>query len=154
MTQALQKAGIPYREGEPLSRHTTMGVGGAAAVMAFPRSSRELQATLQVRADLQVPHRVLGGGSNLVVADEGLAELLSDATGFCDLTIDDAYVHLDGTLDAVWQRLRTSYECAALTDDELAELRARFEHRVQRRWGDGPVPCTMAVRRVTARRTP
>ncbi|HVO11666.1 MAG TPA: UDP-N-acetylmuramate dehydrogenase [Vicinamibacteria bacterium] len=76
MTAALRQAAIPYRETEPLSRHTTMGVGGPAAVMAFPRTTQELQRTLQLRSELGVPHRVLGGGSNLVVADEGLDELV------------------------------------------------------------------------------
>jgi UDP-N-acetylmuramate dehydrogenase len=74
--EALREAGIPFRENEPFSRHTTMGVGGPAAVMAFPRSSEELRKTLGLRRELGVPHRVLGGGSNLVVADEGLDELI------------------------------------------------------------------------------
>ena len=76
MTAALQEAGVPFREREPLARHTTMGVGGPAAVMAFPRSPEELRQTLRLRGELQVPHRVLGGGSNLVVVDEGLDELI------------------------------------------------------------------------------
>ena len=76
MTAALQEAGVPFRESEPLARHTTMGVGGPAAVMAFPRSPEELRQTLRLRGELQVPHRVLGGGSNLVVVDEGLDELI------------------------------------------------------------------------------
>ncbi|MFI5008076.1 MAG: FAD-binding protein, partial [Solirubrobacterales bacterium] len=67
---------MPFRESEPLARHTTMGVGGPAAVMAFPRSPEELRQTLRLRGELQVPHRVLGGGSNLVVVDEGLDELI------------------------------------------------------------------------------
>ena len=58
MMAALTEAGIPYREGEPLSRHTTMGVGGAAAVMAFPRTGEELRTTLRLRAELGVSHRV------------------------------------------------------------------------------------------------
>jgi UDP-N-acetylmuramate dehydrogenase len=53
-----------------------MGVGGPAAVMAFPRTVEELRATLQLRSDVGAPHRVLGGGSNLVVVDEGLDELV------------------------------------------------------------------------------
>ena len=76
MMATLRQAAIPYREGEPLSRHTTMGVGGPAAVMAFPRSADELRTTLEIRAGLDAPHRVLGGGSNLVVVDEGLDELV------------------------------------------------------------------------------
>jgi UDP-N-acetylmuramate dehydrogenase len=76
MTLALREAKVPFREREPLSRHTSMGVGGPAEVMAFPRSPEELQKTLRLRAELEVPHRILGGGSNLVVVDEGLDELV------------------------------------------------------------------------------
>jgi len=95
MMAALTEAGIPYREGEPLSRHTTMGVGGAAAVMAFPRTGEELRTTLRLRAELGVPHRVLGGGSNLVVADEGLDELVVNTEAMSEVTLGG-----DGTLVA------------------------------------------------------
>jgi UDP-N-acetylmuramate dehydrogenase len=90
MTTALRDAAIPYREEEPLSRHTTMGVGGKAAAMAFPRTGAELAAALQIRADLGVPHRILGGGSNLVVVDEGLDELVvnTDALRGVDIRED------------------------------------------------------------------
>jgi UDP-N-acetylmuramate dehydrogenase len=74
--KALREAGVPLRERELFSRHTSMGVGGAAAVMAFPRSSEELRRSLRVRRELDVPHRILGGGSNLIVADDGLDELV------------------------------------------------------------------------------
>ncbi|HXB57802.1 MAG TPA: UDP-N-acetylmuramate dehydrogenase [Vicinamibacteria bacterium] len=76
VTPALAEAGVPFREQEPFSRHTSMGVGGPAAVMAFPRSPEELRKTLALRGELAVPHRILGGGSNLVVVDEGLDELI------------------------------------------------------------------------------
>jgi UDP-N-acetylmuramate dehydrogenase len=95
MTPALRQAGIPYREGEPLSRHTTMGVGGPAAVMAFPRTARELQAALRLRAELGVPHRILGGGSNLVAVDEGLDELVVDTEALRAVTIRE-----DGSVTA------------------------------------------------------
>lgn len=74
--EALGELGVPFRENEPLSRHTSMGVGGPASVMAFPRSPEELRQALRLRSELGVPHRVLGGGSNLVVVDEGLDELV------------------------------------------------------------------------------
>ena len=80
VTAALREAGVPFREREPLSRHTSMGVGGPAAVMAFPRTAAELRAALRVRRDTGTPHRVLGGGSNLVVVDEGLDELVVNAS--------------------------------------------------------------------------
>jgi UDP-N-acetylmuramate dehydrogenase len=92
---ALREAGVPFRENEPFSRHTSMGVGGPAAVMAFPRTPRELQDTLALRAELEAPHRVLGGGSNLVVVDEGLDELVVNTEDLKRLTIRD-----DGTVTA------------------------------------------------------
>jgi UDP-N-acetylmuramate dehydrogenase len=109
MTQALQQAGIAYREGEPLSRHTTMGVGGEAAVMAFPRSSEQLRATLQIRADLQAPHRVLGGGSNLVVVDEGLDELVVNTESMRAVTLgEDGSVTAEGGANLIRTVVQTT----------------------------------------------
>jgi UDP-N-acetylmuramate dehydrogenase len=93
--QALREAGVPFRENEPLSRHTSMGVGGPAALMAFPRSVAELAAALRVRRDTAAPHRVLGGGSNLVVVDEGLDELVINTQDLAHVRLGD-----DGTVEA------------------------------------------------------
>jgi UDP-N-acetylmuramate dehydrogenase len=57
--------------------------------MAFPRSRTELQRTLALRAELEVPHRVLGGGSNLLVVDEGLDELVINTEEMRRLEIRD-----------------------------------------------------------------
>src|SRR5262245_13675964 len=95
MIDALRESGVPFREGEPLARHTTMGVGGPAAVMAFPRSPEELQRTLRARAELGVPHRILGGGSNLVVVDEGLDELVVNTEEMRHVDVQE-----DGTVRA------------------------------------------------------
>lgn len=95
VTAALREVGVPFRENEPFARHTSMGVGGPAAVMAFPRSAEELQAALAVRRDLGAPHRVLGGGSNLVVVDEGLDELVVNTEEMDHVELRD-----DGTLTA------------------------------------------------------
>ncbi len=92
---ALTEAGVPFRENEPFSKHTSMGVGGPAAVMAFPRSAAELKRTLEVRAETKAPHRVLGGGSNLVVADEGLDELVINTQDLDHVDVAD-----DGTVTA------------------------------------------------------
>jgi UDP-N-acetylmuramate dehydrogenase len=86
---ALREAGVPFRQDEPLGRHTSMGVGGPAAVMAFPRSTAELRQALRVRRELAAPHRVLGGGSNLVVVDEGLDELVINTQDLAHVTLDD-----------------------------------------------------------------
>src|SRR5262245_49271520 len=108
MPEALREAGIPYREQEPLARHTSMGVGGPAALMAFPRSSEELRTSLRLRAELGVPHRVLGGGSNLVVSDEGLDELVINTEGLGHVSLgDDGRVRAEGGANLI----RTVVRC-------------------------------------------
>jgi UDP-N-acetylmuramate dehydrogenase len=72
-----------------------MGVGGPAAVMAFPRTGEELRQALALRAELGVPHHVLGGGSNLVVVDEGLDEVVVNTESLREVEIRE-----DGTVTA------------------------------------------------------
>jgi UDP-N-acetylmuramate dehydrogenase len=108
VTEALREAGVPFKPDEPLSRHTSMGVGGPAAVMAFPRTPRELEAALRVRRDLSLPHRILGGGSNLVVADEGLDELVVNTRAMDHVHVaDDGVVTAEGGANLI----RTVVRC-------------------------------------------
>jgi len=88
VSDALRQAGVPFRENEPLSRHTSMGVGGPAAVMALPRTPDELRRTLEIRRQTGALHRILGGGSNLVVVDEGLDELVVNTRDMRHVEID------------------------------------------------------------------
>ncbi len=107
MTAALREAAVPFRENEPLARHTTMGVGGPAAVMAFPRSPEELQQTLRLRRELGVAHRVLGGGSNLVAADEGLDELVVNTEELRRIEIrEDGEVTAEGGANLIFTVVR------------------------------------------------
>ncbi|MCA9092564.1 MAG: UDP-N-acetylmuramate dehydrogenase [Planctomycetaceae bacterium] len=57
----------------PLAPHTWMKVGGPAQYFIEPRTQEELIAVLnRCRAD-GIPTRILGGGSNLLVRDEGVS---------------------------------------------------------------------------------
>ena len=108
VTEALREIGVPFKEQEPFARHTSMGVGGPAAVMAFPRTARELEGTLRVRGELQVPHRILGGGSNLIVVDEGLDELVVNTTEMRKVEIaEDGRVTAEGGANVI----RTVVRC-------------------------------------------
>jgi UDP-N-acetylmuramate dehydrogenase len=107
MTAALREAAVPFRENEPLARHTTMGVGGPAAVMAFPRSPEELRQTLRLRRELGVAHRVLGGGSNLVAVDEGLDELVVNTEEVRRIEIrEDGEVTAEGGANLIFTVVR------------------------------------------------
>lgn len=64
--------GIEARPAEPLGPWTTMGIGGPARWAFFPRDVDELLAAWRALAEGPLPVRVLGGGSNVIVADEGI----------------------------------------------------------------------------------
>jgi len=57
----------------PLAPLTTYKVGGAAAVLATPRSIDDLAAVARAVRDTAMPILVVGRGSNLLVADDGFA---------------------------------------------------------------------------------
>jgi UDP-N-acetylmuramate dehydrogenase len=67
--------GAEWLPAVPLSAHTSLGVGGTADLVRIPNYQRlpELVGLLDRRG---VPWRVLGGGSNLLVDDQGLPEVL------------------------------------------------------------------------------
>ena len=61
---------------EPLSRHTTLGVGGPARWFATATSIEQMQSGLQLAHDAGVPAFILGRGSNVIVSDQGFAGLV------------------------------------------------------------------------------
>ncbi|MDL2343554.1 UDP-N-acetylmuramate dehydrogenase [Deinococcus sp. MIMF12] len=73
-------------ERQPLARYTTLGVGGESEVWFVADHAQLAEA-------MEAPYRILGGGSNLVVADEGVPERVIRLTGplaQADLTPDPA----------------------------------------------------------------
>jgi UDP-N-acetylmuramate dehydrogenase len=56
---------------EPLAAHTTFGVGGPAALLAWVEDQAQLKEARRFLQAEGVPWRILGGGSNVLVADEG-----------------------------------------------------------------------------------
>ena len=60
----------------PLAAYTTLGVGGPARWFTEAANEAALQAALRWARARSVPLRVLGGGSNLVVADQGVEALV------------------------------------------------------------------------------
>ncbi len=55
----------------PLGPYTTLGVGGAARWLVEARSEDEVLAAVRFARSRGVPFFVLGGGSNLLVSDDG-----------------------------------------------------------------------------------
>lgn len=60
------------RTDEPMARHTTFAIGGPADLYIEPADEDELTAVLRAVHEAQEPLTVLGGGSNVLVADGGI----------------------------------------------------------------------------------
>lgn len=81
-------------ENVPLGPLTTYGIGGPARWFATPSTRGEVEATLALAGELGVPALVLGGGSNLLIADAGVEAMvirLADSGEFAaiDVVADD-----------------------------------------------------------------
>lgn len=61
------------RQDEPLGQHTWLGVGGPAQYFIRPRNQSELASVVRTCHTERIPIRILGGGSNVLVRDEGIA---------------------------------------------------------------------------------
>lgn len=57
---------------EPMSRHTTLGIGGPAKWYAEAKSMAELKKILYFSKEKNLPLFFLGAGSNLLVSDAGI----------------------------------------------------------------------------------
>ncbi len=83
VTSLRERLGDRLRELEPLARYTSARIGGPADVLIIARSTDELAEAAVLIWESGVPMRVLGGGSNVLVADAGVrgAVILNQARG-------------------------------------------------------------------------
>lgn len=70
-----------FREDVPLSSLTTFEVGGPARLLMEPGTDDELRRALGWAREEDVPVFLLGGGSNILVSDEGFDGLVVRRTG-------------------------------------------------------------------------
>lgn len=83
---------------EPLAPHTWLRTGGPAQYLAEPRSVEELQALIVLCHEQEIPVRLLGSGSNLLVRDEGVSGVVLrlNASCFTEISIDGMLVRAGG----------------------------------------------------------
>jgi UDP-N-acetylmuramate dehydrogenase len=64
--------GAAVRFGEPMSRYTSLGVGGPAEALAIPQAEIAFQELLALCRKREIPITVIGNGTNLLVGDSGI----------------------------------------------------------------------------------
>jgi UDP-N-acetylmuramate dehydrogenase len=105
--------------GVPLGPRTTLGLGGAAELYAVATSERDVHDALAFAEGADVGDVVvLGGGSNVVVADEGVAGLVLDVqTRGVRIAGSGEVVHVEAAAGEDWDAL-----VARTVDEGLAGL--------------------------------
>lgn len=67
---------LQFLNNYPLKDITTLGIGGAARLFVIVKSLSELMEAVQYARQNNFPYLVIGGGSNLLVSDEGVNKLV------------------------------------------------------------------------------
>jgi len=68
----LKELGAELRQGVPLAEHTSLGIGGTTDEILL-RRYETIPEIMRLLADENIPHRFLGGGTNVLVADGELS---------------------------------------------------------------------------------
>ena len=63
--------GLRILQNEPLSRHTRFGIGGPARLLLEAGGEETFISALRIVRASGEPHVILGGGTNLIVSDDG-----------------------------------------------------------------------------------
>ena len=82
-------SGLACERNRPLARWTTLRVGGPAEWSVQVRSSAELARAVTVATERDLPWRILGGGSNVLISDAGVGGvvILNAARGVLEETV-------------------------------------------------------------------
>ena len=57
---------------EPMKKHTTFRIGGPAEYLILPQTTEEIADVVKLCRQEEIPWYIVGNGSNLLVADEGV----------------------------------------------------------------------------------
>ena len=76
-----------FLESEPMSKHTSYGIGGPAWAYITPKDKHDLGNLLRFATESDIPVYFVGSGSNLLVADEGIDGIV--------ITLGKSFTHLD-----------------------------------------------------------
>ena len=96
LMSALESLGCETVEGFPMSSYISIRVGGRARLMIFPKTPSALGGALSLLSSRMIPFTVLGGGTNTIVRDGGLAHAVISTSLLKGFEISP-----DGTADAL-----------------------------------------------------
>lgn len=121
LADTLRRVSSPAQvlEHEPMARHTTMRVGGPADILFSPASESQLLFAVREARGANVPMRIIGNGSNLLVLDGGLRGLtIRLGEAFSEISVKDNQITAQA--GALLSRAAAAARDASLTGLEFA----------------------------------
>jgi UDP-N-acetylmuramate dehydrogenase len=115
-TDIQRRIGVKTSRDEPLARFTTMRVGGPADLFATAHNAFELRALVRFARARELPHLILGRGSDVVIADAGVRGLVIQVRAEGSRVENERYVAESGVQMA---RAATEAQRAGLTGLEF-----------------------------------
>jgi UDP-N-acetylmuramate dehydrogenase len=115
-TDIQRRIGVKTSRDEPLARFTTMRVGGPADLFATAHNAFELRALVRFARAREMPHLILGRGSDVVIADAGVRGLVIQVRAEGSRVEGEHYVAESGVQMA---RAATEAQRAGLTGLEF-----------------------------------
>jgi UDP-N-acetylmuramate dehydrogenase len=99
ISAALSELGVEVRAAVPLSAETHLGIGGTTDLLRIKRHDA-IPDLLKLLDGEQIPHKFLGGGSNLLVQDGELPwVVLQLAPSDPEVTLDGNFAEVDAAAD-------------------------------------------------------
>ena len=68
----LESIGAKYFINEPMSRHTTFGIGGPVDLLILPKDNSQIPGIINSINKYKINFHFLGSGSNILVSDKGI----------------------------------------------------------------------------------
>ena len=76
----LEKLGARFADrlqfNQPLAKYTSARIGGSADVLVMAQSAADLEEIVSSLWQLEIPFLILGGGSNMLISDAGVREVV------------------------------------------------------------------------------
>ncbi len=83
---------------EPMTKHTTFGIGGPVSVYVYPKDKQELINILQTAHKENIQVFFMGSGTNLLVSDSGFDGIvISLSKSFKNLNISNSFLITSGS---------------------------------------------------------
>jgi len=95
----LEELGVESRQGVSLSEQTSLGIGGTTDELLL-RNYESIPEVMRLLADEQIPHKFLGGGTNVLIADGELPYvILHLPTAHPGMRVEGNAAYVDASAD-------------------------------------------------------